>query len=361
MAPASTPQLEVMIKGLFEQRRLLDFLRYFIVFEDSGKGDPIKKIAGYHQFHAVNKAMQTTIKATRPAGDRRAGVVWHTQGSGKSLTMVFYAGRLVLEPAMQNPTIVVITDRNDLDDQLFGTFSRCSELLRQPPVQAESREHLQILLQVSSAGIVFTTIQKFMPMEGDDCLSDRHNIVVIADEAHRSQYDFIDGFAKHMRDALPNASFIGFTGTPIEKADANTRSVFGDYISVYDIQRAVDDNATVPIYYEGRLANLELDQNERPKIDPQFEEVTEGEEVERREKLKSKWAALEAVVGAEKRLKIVAKDLVDHFEARLEVMDGKGMIVCMSRRICVELYKEIVKAEAGVARRTTMPVARSRS
>ena len=301
LAPASTPQLEVIIKGLFERRRLLDYLRYFIVFEDSGKGDPVKKIAGYHQFHAVNKAVQTTIKATRPQGDRRAGVVWHTQGSGKSLTMVFYAGRLVLEPAMQNPTIVVITDRNDLDDQLFGTFSRCSELLRQPPVQAESREHLQVLLQVSSAGIVFTTIQKFMPVEADDCLSDRHNIVVIADEAHRSQYDFIDGFAKHMRDALPNASFIGFTGTPIEKADANTRSVFGDYISVYDIQRAVEDKATVPIYYEGRLANLELDQNERPKIDPQFEEVTEGEEVERREKLKSKWAALEAVVGAEKR------------------------------------------------------------
>jgi type I restriction enzyme R subunit len=343
LAPASTPQLEVLIKGLFEKRRLLDFLRYFIVFEDFGKGDPVKKIAGYHQFHAVNKAVQTTIKATRPAGDRRAGVVWHTQGSGKSLTMVFYTGRLVLEPEMQNPTIVVITDRNDLDDQLLGTFSRCSELLRQPPEQAENREHLRTLLNVSSAGIVFTTIQKFMPMKANDCLSDRHNIVVIADEAHRSQYDFIDGFAKRMRDALPNASFIGFTGTPIEKADANTRSVFGDYISVYDIQRAVEDKATVPIYYEGRLANLELDQNERPKIDPQFEEVTENEEVERREKLKSKWAALEAVVGAEKRLKLIAKDLVDHFEARLEVMDGKAMIVCMSRRICVELYNAIVK------------------
>jgi type I restriction enzyme R subunit len=343
LAPASTPQLQVVIQGLFEKRRLLDFLRYFIVFEDSGKGDPVKKIAGYHQFHAVNKAVQTTLKATRPNGDRRAGVVWHTQGSGKSLTMVFYAGRLVLEPEMRNPTIVVITDRNDLDDQLFGTFSRCSELLRQPPQQAEDREHLKLLLNVSSAGIVFTTIQKFMPMEADDHLSERHNIVVIADEAHRSQYDFIDGFAKHMRDALPNASFIGFTGTPIEKADANTRSVFGDYISIYDIQRAVDDHATVPIYYEGRLANLELDQNEKPKIDPQFEEVTENEEVERREKLKSKWAALEAVVGAEKRLKIVAKDLVNHFEARVEVIDGKAMIVCMSRRICVELYKEIVR------------------
>jgi len=343
LAPASTPQLQVVIQGVFEKRRLLDFLRYFIVFEDFGKGDPIKKIAGYHQFHAVNKALQATIKATRPTGDRRAGVVWHTQGSGKSLTMVFYAGRLVLEPAMQNPTIVVITDRNDLDDQLFGTFSRCSELLRQPPQQAESREHLRTLLNVSSAGIVFTTIQKFMPLEDKEPLSDRHNIVVIADEAHRSQYDFIDGYAKFMRDALPHASFIGFTGTPIEKADANTRSVFGDYISVYDIQRAVEDKATVPIYYEGRLANLELDQNERPKIDLQFEEVTENEEVEQRERLKTKWAALEAVVGAQKRLRLVAKDLVNHFETRLGAMEGKGMIVCMSRRICVELYKEIVK------------------
>jgi type I restriction enzyme R subunit len=343
LAPPSTPQLQVLIQGLFEKRRLLDFLRHSIVFEDFGKGDPVKKIAGYHQFHAVNKALQTTIKATRPTGDRRAGVVWHTQGSGKSLTMVFYAGRLVLDPAMQNPTIVVITDRNDLDNQLFGTFSRCSELLRQPPQQAESRKDLRTLLNVSSAGIVFTTIQKFMPLEDKEPLSDRRNIVVIADEAHRSQYDFIDGYAKFMRDALPHASFIGFTGTPIEKADANTRSVFGDYISVYDIQRAVDDHATVPIYYEGRLANLELDPNERPKIDPEFEEVTEGEEVERREKLKTKWAALEAVVGAEKRLKLVAKDLVNHFEARLGAMEGKAMIVCMSRRICVELYKEIVK------------------
>jgi type I restriction enzyme R subunit len=343
LAPASIPQSQVLIQGLFEKRRLLDFLRYFIVFEDAGKGDPVKKIAGYHQFHAVKKAVRTTIKAIRPNGDRRAGVVWHTQGSGKSLTMVFYAGRLVLEPEMRNPTIVVITDRNDLDDQLFGTFSRCSELLRQPPQQAEDREHLKLLLNVSSAGIVFTTIQKFMPMQDGEHLSERHNIVVIADEAHRSQYDFIDGFAKRMRDALPNASFIGFTGTPIEKADANTRSVFGDYISVYDIQRAVEDKATVPIYYEGRLANLELDQNERPRIDPQFEEVTEGEEVERREKLKSKWAALEAVVGAEKRLKLIAKDLVKHFEARLEAMDGKTMIVCMSRRICVELYNAIVQ------------------
>jgi type I restriction enzyme R subunit len=259
--------------------------------------------------------------------------------------MAFYAGRLVLETALQNPTIVMLTDRNDLDDQLYGTFSRCHELLRQDPVQAEDREHLRSLLQVSSGGVVFTTIQKFMPAEGEryPALSDRRNIIVMADEAHRSQYDFIDGFARHMRDALPNASFIGFTGTPIEKADANTRAVFGDYISVYDIQRAVEDKATVPIYYESRLAKLQLDERERPKIDPSFEEVTEGEEVERRERLRTKWAALEAVVGTEKRLKTIAEDLVQHFEARLDAMDGKAMIVCMSRRICVELYQQIVK------------------
>ena len=345
LAPASTPQLQVVIRGLFEKRRLLDFLRFFIVFEDDGSGAPVKKIAGYHQFHAVNKALQTTIEAIHETGDRRAGVVWHTQGSGKSLTMVFYAGRLVLQPELENPTIVVITDRNDLDDQLFGTFSRCDELLRQPPVQAEDREHLKTLLQVSSAGIVFTTIQKFMPAEGDRYpeLSNRRNVIVIADEAHRSQYDFIDGFARHMRDALPNATFIGFTGTPIEKADANTRAVFGDYISIYDIQRAVEDKATVPIYYESRLAKLDLKEEEKPKVDREFEEVTEGEEVERRERLRTKWAALEAVVGTEKRLRLVAEDLVKHFEQRLDAMDGKAMIVCMSRRICVDLYNQPIK------------------
>jgi type I restriction enzyme R subunit len=258
--------------------------------------------------------------------------------------MVFYAGRLVLHPAMENPTIVVLTDRNDLDEQLFGTFSRCQDLLRQTPVQATSREDLQKKLRVQSGGIVFTTIQKFFPDEKRavyPMLSERRNIVVIADEAHRSQYDFIDGFARHMHDALPNASFIGFTGTPIELKDANTRAVFGDYISIYDIQRAVEDKATVPIYYEGRLAKLGLDENERPKIDPDFEEATEGEEVEHKEKLKTKWAALEAVVGADKRLRLIADDLVRHWEARLEVMDGKAMIVCMSRRICYELYEAI--------------------
>jgi type I restriction enzyme R subunit len=246
---------------------------------------------------------------------------------------------------MGNPTLVVLTDRNDLDDQLFGTFSRCQDLLRQPPVQAQSRADLREKLRVEAGGVVFTTIQKFLPEEKGDrhpVLSQRRNIVVIADEAHRSQYDFIDGFARHMRDALPNAAFIGFTGTPIEKADANTRAVFGEYISVYDIQRAVQDGATVPIYYESRLAKLELDEAERPRIDPEFEEVTEGEEIERKEKLKTKWAQLEAIVGAEKRLKLVAADIVAHFEERLEAMDGKAMVVCMSRRICVELYREII-------------------
>ncbi|HEX7118420.1 MAG TPA: type I restriction endonuclease subunit R, partial [Longimicrobiales bacterium] len=261
-------------------------------------------------------------------------------------TMAFYAGRIIREPALENPTLVVLTDRNDLDDQLFGTFSRCQDLLRQPPVQAESRAHLRRLLSVAAGGVVFTTIHKFFPDEKGDrhpTLSERRNIVVIADEAHRSQYDFIDGFARHMRDALPHASFIGFTGTPIELADANTRAVFGDYISVYDIQRAVTDGATVPIYYESRLAKLALDDAERPKIDPDFEEATEGEEVERKEKLKTRWAQLEAIVGAEKRLRLVAQDIVEHFEKRLEALDGKAMVVCMSRRICVELYREIMK------------------
>ncbi|HEY5112929.1 MAG TPA: type I restriction endonuclease subunit R, partial [Coriobacteriia bacterium] len=368
LANPHLPELQVAIEGLFHPRRFLDMLRDFIVFEDDG-GRIVKKMAGYHQFHAVRVAVGETLRAAElhragthfseeqgrydagqkpggKAGDRRVGVVWHTQGSGKSLTMAFYAGRIIREPAMGNPTVVVLTDRNDLDDQLFGTFSRCRELLRQPPVQAQSREHLRALLSVAAGGVVFTTIHKFFPEEKGDrhpMLSDRRNIVVIADEAHRSQYDFVDGYARHMRDALPHASFIGFTGTPIELQDANTRAVFGDYISVYDIQRAVQDGATVPIYYESRLAKLALDEAERPKIDPEFEEVTEGEEVERKEKLKTKWAQLEAVVGAEKRLGIVARDIVDHFDKRLEAMDGKAMVVCMSRRICVELYREIVK------------------
>ena len=368
LADPHLPELQVVLGGVFDKRRFLDLVRDFMVFEDWGGGKLVKIMAGYHQYHAVKVAVQETLRAAqlraeaggvtepldtyetgrRPGGkpgDRRIGVVWHTQGSGKSLTMAFYAGRIIREPAMENPTLVVLTDRNDLDDQLFGTFSRCQDLLRQPPVQAESRADLREKLKVAAGSVVFTTIHKFFPEEKGDrhpVLSERRNIVVIADEAHRSQYDFIDGFARHMRDALPNASFIGFTGTPIELADKNTRAVFGDYISVYDIQRAVEDKATVPIYYESRLAELDLDDAERPKIDPEFEEVTEGEEIERKEKLKTKWAQLEAVVGAEKRLKLVAQDIVAHFDRRLEAMEGKALAVCMSRRICVELYKEIV-------------------
>ncbi len=277
--------------------------------------------------------------------EKSAGVVWHTQGSGKSFTMLFFAARVIREPAMQNPTLVVLTDRNDLDDQLFGQFQRCHDILGQTPVQAASRDKLRELLAVASGGVVFTTIQKFLPEKGEKMpeLSPRRNIIVIADEAHRSQYDLIDGLARHMRDALPNASFIGFTGTPIEKTDANTRAVFGDYISIYDIQRAVADKATVPIYYESRIAKLGLNASELPKLDAEFEEITEGEELTKKEKLKTKWAALEALVGDPKRLALIAADLVAHFEKRTEAMDGKAMVVCMSRRICVDLYEAIIK------------------
>jgi type I restriction enzyme, R subunit len=343
LAPVSLSQLEVLIRGVFDKRRLLDLLRYFVVFEGDGE-TVVKKVAGYHQFHAVARALEATIAASRPKGDRRVGVVWHTQGSGKSLTMAFYAGRVVLHPEMQNPTLVVLTDRNDLDEQLFGTFARCKGLLRQSPEQARDRGHLRELLAVASGGVVFTTIQKFMPETRGDTfprLSERANIVVVADEAHRSQYDFIDGFARHMRDAVPNASFIGFTGTPIDSDDKSTRSVFGEYVSVYDIQRAVEDGATVPIYYESRLAKLQLKEEEKPHLDAHFDELTESEELEGREKLKTKWSALEALVGTDRRLALIAEDLVTHFEARLDVMDGKAMIVCMSRRICVELYKAL--------------------
>ncbi len=368
LAEQSVPQLQVALQGVFDKRRFLDLIRYFIVFEDVSSGVLVKKMAGYHQYHGVNVAVEETIRAcvspakalvakesegtyfarSRPdarPGDKRVGVVWHTQGSGKSLTMAFYAGRVIQHPAMENPTLVVITDRNDLDDQLYGTFARCHELLRQPPAQAASRADLRAKLKVASGGVVFTTVHKFFPTQGEDqhpLLSDRRNIVVIADEAHRSQYDFIDGFARYMRDALPNASFIGFTGTPIELTDKNTRAVFGDYISIYDIERAVQDEATVPIYYESRLAKLELDEAARPKLDEDFEEVTEGEEVEHKEQLKTKWAQLEAIVGAEKRIRLIAQDIVNHFEERLRAMDGKAMIVCMSRRICVDLYRAIV-------------------
>ena len=360
-------ELQVMLEGVFQPSRFLSMLRDFTVFEDDGSGALAKKMAGYHQFHAVRVAVDETLRAAKlqrsgvsvseelgryesgrkpggDPGDRRIGVVWHTQGSGKSLTMAFYAGAIIREPAMENPTVVVLTDRNDLDDQLFGTFSRCQDLLRQPPVQAESRADLRSKLSVNAGGVVFTTIQKFFPEEKGDthpALSDRRNIVVIADEAHRSQYDFIDGFARHMRDALPSASFVGFTGTPIELQDANTRAVFGDYISIYDIQRSVEDGATVPIYYESRLAKLSLDEDEKPRIDPNFEEATEGEEVDLRERLKTRWAQLEAMVVAENRVKQIAEDIVAHFDQRLEAMEGKAMVVCMSRRICIDLYRQL--------------------
>ena len=356
VADENIPQMEVMAKGMLNKAVLLDLVRHFTIFHQN-KDQITKIVPRYHQYFAVNKALETTKKATAENGDQRAGVIWHTQGSGKSLSMVFYAGKLVL--ALNNPTLVVLTDRNDLDDQLFDTFSASQDLLRQTPVQAENRDHLKNLLSVSSGGIVFTTIQKFLPeieekidlgdgktknIKGQyEQLSDRRNIVVIADEAHRSQYDFMDGFAKHMRDALPNASFIGFTGTPIESTDKNTQAVFGDYIDVYDIQQAVEDGATVRIFYENRLAKIALKEEEKPRVDAEFEELTESEELTDRQKLKAKWARLEAIVGNPKRIALIAQDIVNHFESRNAVLDGKAMIVCMSRRICVDLYSAIVK------------------
>lgn len=356
VADPDIPQMEILAHGMLNKKVLLDLIRHFTLFHQNE--DEISKIVPrYHQYFAVNKAVATTKSATSHDGDQRAGVVWHTQGSGKSLTMVFYAGKLVLE--LENPTLVVLTDRNDLDDQLFETFAASKDLLRQTPVQAENRDHLKSLLTVASGGIVFTTIQKFLPeieekldlgngkfksIKGKfDELSDRRNIVVIADEAHRSQYDFMDGFAKHMRDALPNASFIGFTGTPIENTDKNTQAVFGDYIDVYDIQQAVEDGATVRIFYENRLAKIKLKPEEVPRIDEEFEELTEKEELTGRQKLKAKWARLEAIVGNEHRIELIAKDIVQHFESRDAVLDGKAMVVCMSRRICVDLYAAIEK------------------
>ena len=365
IADEHIPQMEVMVKGMLNKMVILDLIRHFTIFHQN-KEFLTKIVPRYHQYFAVNKAVTATLKATAENGDQRAGVIWHTQGSGKSLSMAFYAGKLVL--ALNNPTLVILTDRNDLDDQLFDTFSMSQDILRQTPVQAENRDHLKKILSVSSGGIVFTTIQKFLPeieqkidlgngkfknIKGDfDELSDRRNIVVIADEAHRSQYDFIDGFAKHMRDALPNASFIGFTGTPIENTDKNTQAVFGDYIDVYDIQQAVEDGATVRIFYENRLAKIILKEENKYKIDEQLNLVAEemsdyGEKEEGIsydiENKKAKWARLEAIVGNPDRLKLIASDIVKHFEARNEILEGKAMIVCMSRRIAVELYAEIIK------------------
>ena len=356
VASKGLPELGTVIEGVFEKTRFLTLIRDFAVFEDTGSGI-VKIVAGYHQFHAVRHAVESTVAATSPDGNRRIGVIWHTQGSGKSLLMAFYAGQIIVHPAMENPTVVVITDRNDLDDQLFGTFSMCRDLLRQIPQQADSREDLQQALARPSGGVVFTTIQKFTPERGETeypALTDRRNVVVIADEAHRSQYGFrarVDrksgeisyGFAKYLRDALPNASFIGFTGTPIEKDDVNTPAVFGEYIDVYDINRGVEDGATVPIYYESRIARIELDEGEKPRIDDEIADLTEEETEGEQERLKRKWANVESVVGTEKRLAMVARDLVEHFENRVVGMDGKAMIVCMSRRICVALYDEITQ------------------
>jgi len=351
VAPKGAPELSTLIEGVFEHRRLLDLLCHFTVFGETGSG-LAKIIAGYHQFHAVRHAVNSTVTASSPEGNQRVGVIWHTQGSGKSLLMAFYAGQLVKHPAMANPTLVVLTDRNDLDDQLFSTFSMCRDLIRQTPVQAESREDLQKVLSRASGGVIFTTLQKFGEIA--EPLTTRRNVVVIADEAHRSQYGFkakVDaktgeisyGFAKYMRDALPNASFIGFTGTPIEADDVNTPAVFGNYIDVYDISRAVEDGATVPIYYESRLARIELDEEEKPKIDAEVNELTEEDSEADQERFKKKWSTVEALVGSDKRLALVAKDMVAHFEDRVAALDGKAMVVCMSRRICVKLYDEIVK------------------
>ncbi|MEC8887251.1 MAG: type I restriction endonuclease subunit R [Pseudomonadota bacterium] len=355
IAPKGVPELEILINGVFDKERLLSMLRGFMVFENTGS-DLIKKIAGYHQFHAVHKAVQCTINATDDSGDKRVGVIWHTQGSGKSLLMAFYAGEVIAHPQMANPTLIVLTDRNDLDDQLFATFAGCKDLIRQTPVQANDRQHLQKLLAVPSGGVIFTTIQKFAPEQGESeypMLTERRNVVVIADEAHRSQYGFKAkvasesgevsyGFAKHLRDAIPNASFIGFTGTPIEATDVNTPAVFGNYIDIYDIQRGVEDGATVPIYYESRLARIELDEDEIAKIDEEIDDLADDGDISEAEKKKSKWSRVEALVGAEDRLKMVAADLVEHFESRVDAMDGKAMVVCMSRRICIELYDAIV-------------------
>ena len=341
------PMLDILLRGMCEPKRFLDIIRNYIVFErdDEQAGGFIKKLAAYHQYWAVTKAIKSTHKAAKPDGDHRVGVVWHTQGSGKSLSMVFYAGKLVLDPRLTNPTIIVVTDRNDLDDQLFTTFGNCAEVLRQTPVQADSRANLQQLLKVESGGVIFTTNAKFFPEEGHEfpLLSERSNIIVMADEAHRSQYNFIDGYAKHVRDALPNASFIGFTGTPIEHSDKSTPAVFGDYIDVYDIEQAVVDHATVPILYESRLIELDIDDSMREQMDKEIDQLLEAEELDRQDAFKTKNAQVEAIVGSSKRIKKIASDIVEHFENRLSAMDGKGMIVTMSRRIAIELHDAIVE------------------
>ena len=377
LAPVFLTELQVLIEGVFEPRRFLDLIRDFIVFDDGG-GVVVKRVAGYQQFHAVRAAVRETLRAAKPevakpapvartepaaadfegrggyeagrgaggrAGDRRIGIVWHTPGTGKSLTMAFYAGCIIREPAMANPTIVVLTDRNDPDDQLFSTFARCRDLLRRPLTLAQNRAKLRARLAVESGGVIFTPAWKLFPDAGSarhGALSDRRNIVVIADEVHRGQYDFIGG-ATHMRDALPNASFIGFTGAPIEKRDAHTRAVFGEYISIYDIQRAIDDHATVPIYYENRLTRLALDPREQPAPGRDFEAPAARERMEPSEEPQTKRAQLEGIAGAEWRVALLARDIVAHFEQRIEALCGKAMIVCRSRRMCIDLYREIIR------------------
>ncbi|OYR17144.1 type I site-specific deoxyribonuclease, HsdR family protein [Brucella rhizosphaerae] len=341
---------------MFNKSRFLALLRDFIVFGDKGAG-PFKIIAGYHQFHGARKALAAAIEAASPEGDRKIGVIWHTQGSGKSLLMAFFGGLIVRSRELENPTLVVLTDRNDLDDQLFSTFGLCRDLIRQTPEQAGSRDDLHQLLNRASGGVIFTTVQKFSPEAGEENFSEltaRRNVIVMADEAHRSQYGFdakLDrttgqrryGYAHYIRQAMPNASFIGFTGTPIEADDVNTPAIFGEYIDVYDISRAVEDGATVPIFYESRLARIELDEDEKPRIDAEIEAILEDDEATEQEKQKAKWTAVERLVGAEKRLSLIAADLVEHLEARITGMNGKAMAVCMSRRICVDLYNQIIK------------------
>lgn len=363
IAPKGTPELETALKGVFEKRRFLDLLRHFTVFSEvadkDGQSKTVKILAGYHQFHAVQHAVESTITATNPNGNRRIGVIWHTQGSGKSLLMAFYAGLVTKSTALKNPTLVILTDRNDLDEQLFATFSMCKELLRQTPIQAESTAHLRELLNRPSGGVIFTTIQKFAPVNGErdfPLLTDRRNVVVIADEAHRSQYGFKAkvamkgndlavsyGFAKYLRDALPNASFIGFTGTPVEKGDVSTRAVFGEDIDVYDITRAVEDGATVPIYYESRLVRVELPEDQKSKIDQEIAALTEDLEEAEENRLSQRLSSVEQVVGSPSRLHLVAADLVKHFEERVMALDGKVMVVCMSRRIAVAFYDKIIE------------------
>jgi len=363
-------QVETMITGMLNKVTLLDLVRSFIVYEKSTKEDAktgittietVKKLAAYHQYYAVNKAVERTIKASSANGDKKGGVIWHTQGSGKSLSMVFYTGKIVL--ALDNPTVLVITDRNDLDDQLFDTFASSASLLRQEPIQADDREHLKKLLKVASGGVIFTTIQKFQPEEGNvyDELSSRRNIIVLADEAHRTQYGFkpktvdekdkdgnvigkkiVYGFAKYLRDALPNATYLGFTGTPIESSDVNTPAVFGDYVDIYDISQAVEDGATVKIYYESRLAKITLS-DERKQLVKELDDELKNDDLSETQKTKAKWTQLEALIGSKNRVQEVARDIVSHFEKRQEVFDGKGMVVAMSRRIAVELYNEIIK------------------